>query len=92
MPDFSVHKANELARDERILIERWLGRPLGEDETIGLNAFRPHLAPAGPDLEELRRQIVAQAMDIGSRAPVADEEEAAALVDEALSTLRGRRG
>ena len=34
MPDHSVHKAGDLADDERILVERWLGRALSNDETI----------------------------------------------------------
>ena len=38
MPDNSIHKAGDLARDERLLVERWLGRALANDETIGVSA------------------------------------------------------
>jgi hypothetical protein len=38
MPDHSVHKALDLAGDERLLVERWLGRTLPDDETISVNA------------------------------------------------------
>jgi hypothetical protein len=36
MPDHSVHKAGDLAHDERLLVERWLGRILSNDETISV--------------------------------------------------------
>jgi hypothetical protein len=92
MADHSIHKAGDLARDERLLIERWLGRPLSNDETISVNAYRPHPAPIGEEREILRREIVTQARDIGSRVPDAHEDDTDALVDEAISSTRGRRG
>jgi hypothetical protein len=92
MPDHSVHKAGDLAPDERLLLERWLGRPLSNDETISVNAYRPHPPPIGDEREILRREIVAQAREIGSRVQDAHEEDVDALVDEAFSATRGRRG
>ena len=62
MPDFSVHRASELGRDERLLFERWLGRELAADETISVNAWRPHDAPRGERMEALRREIVRRLM------------------------------
>jgi hypothetical protein len=70
MPDHSIHKATDLARDERLLVERWLGRALSNDETIRVTAYRPHCAPTGDEREVLRREIVTQAQEIGSRAQV----------------------
>jgi hypothetical protein len=90
--NYSIHKASELAREERVLVERWLGRPLSEDETVSLNAFRPHAAPGAPDRQGLCREILAHAGEIGSRAPGVTDEEAAALVQEALTAVRGGRG
>jgi len=92
MANYSVHKASELGRDERLLVERWLGRSLSEDETVSLNAFRSHEPPAETDRDVLRREILAQARDIGSRAPAVTEQEAAALVAEALTAIRDGRG
>lgn len=92
MPNYSIHKASELARDERVLVERWLGRPLAEDESVSVNAIRPHGVPTELERAALRREIVAQAEEIGSRAPETSEEVARALVEDALSALRGRRG
>src|SRR6266566_3576918 len=75
MPDHSVHKAGDLARDERLLVERWLGRRLSNDETISVNAYRPHSAPTGYQREILRREILTQAREIGSRVQDPDERE-----------------
>ena len=91
MPNHSVHKASDLAPDERMFVERWLGRALFRDETVTLNAYRPPAAPAGPGRETLRRNIIAQAREIGSRGPDVSEDEADALVDEAFAEIRGRR-
>ena len=92
MPDHFVYKAGDLAPDERLLVERWLGRSLSSDETISVNAYRPHSAPAAAQRENLRRQIVAQAQEIGARGLDASEQEIDALIDEAIAATRGRRG
>jgi hypothetical protein len=92
MPDHSVHKAGELAGDERLLVERWLGRPLANDETISVNVYRPHSAPTGDDRQNLRQEILTQAREIGSRAQDASEKDVDALVDEAFAATRGKRG
>jgi hypothetical protein len=46
VPNHSVHKAIDLAHDERLLVERWLGRALANDETISVNASSSHSALA----------------------------------------------
>jgi hypothetical protein len=66
MPDHSVHKASDLPHDERLIVERWLGRVLLNDETISVNAYRPHSAPGGGEREVLRREIMTQAREIAS--------------------------
>lgn len=91
MADHSVHRVSDLAGDERLIVERWLGRALSSEETISVNAYRPHEAPTGEDREVLRRDLIAQAVEIGSRAQGVSEEEASALVDEAIAETRGIR-
>ena len=91
MSNHSLQKAREMPRDGRLLVERWLGRVLSDDETISVNVYRPHPAPAGPGLAALRREIVARAQEIGSRAQDVTEDEVDALVDEAFAETRGRR-
>jgi hypothetical protein len=74
-----------------MFVERWLGRALFRDETVTLNAYRPHAAPAGAECEALWRNVIAQAREIGSRGQEVSEDEADALVDEAFAEIRGRR-
>ena len=57
-----------------------------------MNVCRPHSAPAGDERENLRREILTQAREIGSRLEDGSEEEVDALVDEAFAATRGRRG
>lgn len=90
MSDYSIHKAGDLPSDERLLVERWLGRPLSNDETITVSVYRPHPAPSGDERESLRREILAQAREIGSRVHEADEKELDALLDEAFADARGK--
>ena len=49
------------------------------------------LSPGGNEREILRREILTQACEIGSRVPDANEEELDALIDEAFAATRGRR-
>jgi hypothetical protein len=69
-------------------VERWLGRAVSDEETVSLSVYQLHPAPVGPEREALRRQIVSQARAIGLRAPEIGDEEAGALVDEALAEIR----
>jgi len=87
MANICVHRVSDLAPEERNLVERWLGRAVSEDETITLNAYQPHSAPVGSELESHRQKIVSQAREIGSRQEIG-EEEADALVDEAFADIR----
>jgi hypothetical protein len=89
MPDYSVHKANDLADDERLVVERWLGRPLSDDETISINAYRPHAEPDLPKRQALRRSILEQAREIGSRAAEISNDEMEDLLGEAFDDVRG---
>jgi hypothetical protein len=92
MPDHSIHRASDLAGDERMIVERWLGRALANDETISVNAYRPHVAPDSARRQELRRDIVAQAREIGSRAEDITGRGLEDLLGEAFADVRGRRG
>jgi hypothetical protein len=92
MPDHSVHKAADLGHDERLLVERWLGRSLSNEETSTTNAYLPHAAPSGEERESVRHEIIAQAREIGSRAGDTEADDVDALIDEAFSQIRGQRG
>jgi len=90
MPNHSVHKASDLAPDERMFVERWLGRALFRDETVTLNAYRPHAAPAGPGANSPAEHHRSGPRDRLTR-PRRLRDEADALVDEAFAEIRGRR-
>jgi hypothetical protein len=92
MPEHSVHKAVDLAREERLLVERWLGRALANDETISVSVYRPHSAPTADEAEILWRDIMTQAHQIGSRVENANEKDLDALLDEAFEATRGKPG
>jgi hypothetical protein len=92
MPDYSVHKASDLAGDERLIAERWLGRALSSDETISINAYRPHAGPDSAKQQCLRQEILTQAREIGSRAEDITDRELEDLLGEAFDDVRGRRG
>jgi len=83
-----AQRASDLAPEERHLLERWLGRSLSDEETVSLNVYKPHPAPTGPERESLRQAIISQAREIGLRAPESSEQEADALVDQALADIR----
>ena len=88
MSSNSVHKAADLVREERMLVERWLGRPLSDDETVSLSVYHPHSAPTGLEREALWQEILSEAREIGSRAQPLSETEAAGLIDEAVESSR----
>jgi hypothetical protein len=90
MSHHSVHNASDLPQDERLLVERWLGRALSDDETISLKVYRPHPAPAGDEREALRREIIAEAREIGSPAQNITDDEVDALLDKAAPWMRTR--
>ena len=67
-----------------MFVERW------RDQTVTLNAYRLHAAAADAERDALRRNIIGQAREIGSRVPAVSDGEADALVDEAFAEIRGR--
>ena len=88
MPDHSVHRASDLASDERLIVERWLGRALSNEETISISAYRPHEAPGPPKRLSLRRKILDQAREIGSRAGDISDQEIDDMLGEAFDSVR----
>lgn len=91
MSDYSVQKASDLAGDERLIIERWLGRTLSSDETISISAYRPHTPPDSTKRETLRQSIIAQACEIASRSGAIPDQEVDDLLSEAFDDIRNRR-
>jgi hypothetical protein len=80
-----------MPRDERLLVERWLGRVRSDDETNQRERLPAPPWSGRPRTCRFRREIVARAQEIGSRAQGITEDEVGALVDEAFAETRGRR-
>jgi hypothetical protein len=91
MPNHSVHKASDLAGDERLMIERWLGRTLSSDETISISAYRPHTPPDSARRETLRQSIIGHAREIGARSGAVSNQEVDELLNDAYHDIRTRR-
>jgi hypothetical protein len=62
------------------------------DETISVNAYCPHAVPDSARRRELRRDIVAQASQIGARAEDIADRELEDLLGAAFADVRDRRG
>ena len=92
MPDHSIQRASDLAGDERLIVERWLGRAVSNEETISINAYRRHPGPDHLRQQRLRHEIVAQASEIGSRAGDVSDQELDELLGEAFDNVRGQLG
>ena len=89
MPNNSVHRVSDLALKERMLVERWLGRTLSEDETVSLTAYRP--TPRRP-AANARIFGGTSCLRPARSAPAPKgitEEEVDALLDEAFTDIRG---
>jgi hypothetical protein len=92
MPDHSIQRASDLAGDERLIVERWLGRAISNEETISINAYRPHAGPDSLKQQRLRHDIVGQAREIGSRAGDVSDRELDEILGEAFDNARGLPG
>ena len=90
MPDHLVHKASDLVDGERLMIERWLGRALSDNETISISAYRPHTAPDSGERQSLRRSIVAQAHEVGARSGAISDQEVDELLNDTYNDIRTR--
>jgi hypothetical protein len=82
-----IHRAKDLSSDQKLLIERLLGRRVLEDEAISVRAFEP---PSVPD--ERRREIADELRKYfaevdGNRRP-ASPDEAEEVITEAIRSTR----
>jgi len=82
-----LHKASELSSEQRIALEGLLGRAISDRETISVRAFEP--AP----LSDTQRAEILTSLDayfarIDAKRPAIPEDEAAAVINEALRSTR----
>ncbi len=90
----TVHKASELSADERQVVERLLGRALGENEAFRLSAPVGAVikeAPRGAAKEEAASQLKEHMERMRARTQDVSEEELNDAIDAALAEVRQMR-
>jgi hypothetical protein len=85
MPDHSIRRASDLAGDERLIVERWLGRAVSNEETISIQGISSACRPGDLKRQRLRHDIVGKAHEIGSGAGDVRDRELDELLGEAFA-------
>jgi len=82
-----IHRARDLSPDQKLLIERLLGRRVLEDEAISIHAFEPPLSQTsggGEIAEELRKYFA----EVDANRSPASPDEADEVITEAIRSIR----
>jgi len=82
-----IHRARDLSPDQKLLIERLLGRRVLEDEAISVHAFEPPAVPderRGEIAEELRKYFA----EVDANRSPASADEADEVITEAIRSTR----
>jgi len=82
-----IHRATDLSPDQKLLIERRLGRRVLEDEAISVRAFAPAAIPEErrPEIaDELRKYFA----EVDANRSPASPEEADEVIIEAIRSTR----
>ncbi|MBZ5621284.1 MAG: hypothetical protein LAQ69_21530 [Acidobacteriia bacterium] len=82
-----IHKASDLSSEQRMALESLLGRALSDREAVSVRAFEP------PPLSDEQRQEILAGLDayfdrIDAKRQAVSDEEAEAIIDEALRSTR----
>jgi hypothetical protein len=88
MSNSALRKARDLSPDVRQAVEILLGRRLQQEETISVQAYPTHEAPAGREREEGWRRLMERIDKTAARATNVPEAELDALIDEATEYVR----
>jgi hypothetical protein len=82
-----IHRAKDLSPDQKLLIERLLGRRVLEGEAISVRAFEPPSVP-----EERRREIADELKkyfaEVDANRSPASPDEAEEVITEAIRSTR----
>ena len=92
MPNNALRKARDLSPNVRNALELLLGRPLHEEETVSIQAYPTHNAPAGREREEAWKRLLDRIDRTASRVKDVPEAELDALIDEATDYVRHDAG
>jgi hypothetical protein len=82
-----IHRAKDLSPDQKLLIERLLGRRVLEDEAISVRAFAP------PSVSDERRREIAEELrkyfaEVDANRSPASPDEADEVITEAIRSTR----
>ena len=88
MSNSALRKARDLSADIRDALERLLGRPLQEEETISVQAYPTHEAPTGRERDEVWDRLIKRIDKTAARVANVPESELDALIDEAVDYVR----
>lgn len=86
MENGALCRVAELSADARHAMEVMLGRPLGDDEAIAVNVYKP--APTGAARDEASRRLRERIDKTAQRAQSISETEIDAAIDEAVDHVR----
>jgi hypothetical protein len=79
---------SELAPDERVVLERILGRALEDTELVGVTTNLVKPAPEGAEREEAWKRMLEGMREMQEHFAGVPEEELYALIDEAIDYVR----
>ena len=87
MQNGSLHKVAELSADARHAMESMLGRPLGDDEAISVNVYKP--GPTGVAArEDISRRLRERIDKTAKGVQGVPEAEIDGAIDEAVDHVR----
>lgn len=92
MPNNALCKAAELTPPVRAAFESILGRHLGDDETVSINAYPSRPAPSGEARTAAFKRLVEFGDKLAQRAKDVPEQDLDAAIDEAVNHARHGSG
>ena len=88
MHNNALRKAAELTPPVRAAFESVLGRHLGDDETVCINAYAVRPAPSGEARDAAYRRLLEFSEKMAERVKDVPEAEIDAAIDEAVDCVR----
>lgn len=88
MHNSALRKAGDLTPPVRAAFESVLGRHLGDDETVSINAYSRRAAPTGAAREAAYQRLLQFGDQLAQRVRNVPEQEIDSAIDEAVESVR----
>jgi L-lactate utilization protein LutC len=88
MRNSALRKVSELDPPIRKAMEKLLERPLQDNETVSVNAYRPHPVPTGQTRDALARQLKEHLDRCAEKVKDVPDAELESAINEALEHAR----